>query len=58
MTTHQKTRAILDLLEGMTKADWCRIQTLVNRVFDEKEAKVTFEKPEHLDLLMSQMLIK
>lgn len=58
MTIHQKTQAILDLLEGMTKADWLRIQMLVNQAFDKKEAKVTFEKPEHLDLLMSQMLIK
>lgn len=58
MTTRQKIAAILEILEGMTKADWLRIQMLVNQSFDEKEAKVTFEKPEHLDLLMSQMLIK
>lgn len=58
MTTQQKVAAILEILDGMTKADWLRIQVLVNQTFDKKEAKVTFEKPEHLDLLMSQMLIK
>lgn len=58
MTTEQKTLAILELLDGVSKADWCRIQSIVNRVFEEKEAKVTFSIPEHLDLMMRQMLIK
>lgn len=53
----ENARKIIDLADGMTDVQWNRIQFLVNRCIDEKKAKVTFEKPEHLDLLMKQNFI-
>lgn len=50
-------RKIIELADGMEEWQWCKIQHLINRCFDAKKAKVTFEKPEHLDLLMKQNLI-
>lgn len=50
-------RQIIDLVDGMTDVQWSKIQTLINRCIAEKKAKVTFEKPEHLDLLMKQNFI-
>lgn len=54
----ENARQIIDLVDGMTEVQWCRIQMLINRSFQEKKAKVTFEKPERLDLLMKQNFIK
>lgn len=48
---------IIELVDGMTDVQWSRVQMLINRCIEEKKAKVTFEKPEHLDLLMKQNLI-
>lgn len=53
----ENTREIIDLVDGMTDVQWARVQHLITRCFEEKKAKVTFEKPEHLDLLMKQNLI-
>lgn len=53
----ENARKIIDLAEGMTDAQWSRIRVLINRCIDEKKAKVTFEKPERLDLLMKQNFI-
>ena len=53
----ENARKIIDLADGMTDVQWSRIQFLVNRCIDEEKAKVTFEKPEHLDLLMKQSFI-
>lgn len=53
----ENARKIIELAEGMTDAQWSRIRVLINCCIDEKKAKVTFEKPEHLDLLMKQNFI-
>ena len=53
----QNARQIFNLVEGMTNTQWCRINHIIERVFREKEAKTTFEKPESLDLLMKQNFI-
>lgn len=52
-----RARKIIDLVDGMTATQWNRIQMLINRCIDEKKTKVSFEKPEHLDLLMKQDFI-
>lgn len=53
----ENARKIIDLADGMTDVQWSRIEHLITRCFDEKKAKVSFEKPEHLDLLMKQYFI-
>lgn len=53
----ENARKIIDLVDGMEEWQWCKIQHLIRLCFDEKKAKVTFEKPEHLDLLMKQNFI-
>lgn len=50
-------RQIIELVDGMEERQWCKIQHLINCCFNEKKAKATFEKPEHLDLLMKQNFI-
>lgn len=50
-------RMIIALVDGMEEWQWCKIQHLINHCYDEKKAKVSFEKPEHLDLLMKQNFI-
>lgn len=50
-------RQIIDLVDGMTDTQWGKVQHLITCCFSEKKAKVTFEKPEHLDLLMKQNFI-
>lgn len=50
-------RMIIALVDGMEEWQWCKIQHLINYCFDEKKGKVTFEEPEHLDLLMKQKFI-
>lgn len=54
----ENARKIIDLVDGMEEWQWCKIQHLISHCFDEKKAKVTFEKPEHLDLLMKQHFIR
>lgn len=53
----ENARKIIELVDGMTDVQWSKVQMLINRCIEEKRAKVTFEKPEHLDLLMKQNLI-
>ena len=48
---------IIALADGMTEVQWSSIKHLINNCLSEKKAKVTFEKPEHLDLLMKQNFI-
>lgn len=48
---------IVELVEGMTEAQWSKVTHLINRCYEEKQTKVTFEKPENLDLLMRQHFI-
>ncbi|MGN0553704.1 MAG: hypothetical protein ACI4I1_09990 [Oscillospiraceae bacterium] len=48
---------IIDLVDGMTETQWANVQHLIACCFSEKKAKVTFDKPEHLDLLMKQNFI-
>lgn len=50
-------RQIIDLVDGMTDTQWGKVQHLITCCIAEKKAKVTFEKPEHLDLLMKQNFI-
>lgn len=54
----ENARKIINLVDGMTEAQWSRVQLIINFCFSEKKAKVTFEKPMHLDLLMKQNFIK
>lgn len=54
----ENARKIIDLADGMTDVQWSRVQALINRCIAEEKAKVTFEKPEHLDLLMKQNFIE
>lgn len=53
----ENARKIIDLVDGMTDAQWDKVKHLINICMDEKKAKVAFEKPEHLDLLMKQHFI-
>lgn len=53
----ENARKIVALVDGMTDVQWVRIRNLITHRFEEEKAKVTFEKPEHLDLLMKQNFI-
>ncbi len=53
----ENARKIIDLAEGMTDVQWCRIRHLIGECLEREKAKVTFEKPEHLELLMKQNFI-
>lgn len=53
----KNTRKIIELVEGMTEVQWSKVQHLINHCFNETKAKATFDKPEHLDLLMKQNFI-
>lgn len=44
----ENARKIINLVDGMTEAQWSRVQLIINFCFSEKKAKVTFEKPVHL----------
>lgn len=59
MVTEEKEKAkqIITLAEGITRAEWSRINRIVEYGFDMQEAKLTFEKPKELDLLMKQNFI-
>lgn len=48
---------IIELVEGMTDSQWNGVRNLIDGVFAKKKVKVTFEKPEHLDLLLRQNFI-
>lgn len=53
----ENARQIFNLADGMTSAQWSRINHLIVRILEQKEAKVTFEKPDNIDLLMKQDFI-
>lgn len=53
----ETARAIIDMAEGMTHAQWSRVNHLVEKGFESQEAKLTFEKPKELGLLMKQNFI-
>ena len=55
--TIENARQIINLADGMTDAQWSRIAHLICECINAKKAKVSFEKPEHLDLLMKQHFI-
>lgn len=54
----ENARKIVELVDGMTDVQWSRVRHLIDVVLEREKAKVTFEKPEHLDLLMEQSFIK
>lgn len=51
MITKEKAEQIIALAEGMTHAEWSRINHIVVTGFETQEAKLTFEPPKELDLL-------
>jgi hypothetical protein len=53
----ETARAIIDMAEGMTHSQWNKINHLIEVSFQGQEAKLTFEKPKELDLLMKQNFI-
>lgn len=53
----EAVRKIIELSVGMTHAQWSRVNHLVEKGFESQEAKLTFEKPKELDLLMKQNFI-
>lgn len=53
----ENCKKIVELVDGMTDGQWDKIRHLITCHFEEKKAKVSFEKPEHLDLLMKQNFI-
>lgn len=56
-TYEQKAKMIIELAEGLTHVQWNRINHLIERTFEDKEAKITFEKPKKLDRLLKQNFI-
>lgn len=48
---------IVELVDGMTASQWDKIKHLITHCYEDKKVKVSFEKPEHLDLLMKQNFI-
>jgi hypothetical protein len=57
LITKEKAEQIIDLAEGMTHAEWSRINHIVVTGFETQEAKLTFEPPKELDLLLKQNFI-
>lgn len=57
MVTEEKAKQIITLAEGITRAEWNRINRIVEYGFESQEAKLTFEKPKELGLLMKQNFI-
>nr|DAJ43512.1 MAG TPA: hypothetical protein [Caudoviricetes sp.] len=53
----ETARAIIDMAEGMTHSQWNKINHFIEVSFQKQEAKLTFEKPKELDLLMKQNFI-
>ena len=54
----ENTRKIVELVAGMTDAQWSRVAHLINRCYDREMVKVSFEVPEHLDHLMDMAFIR
>ena len=54
----ENARKIVELVDGMTDVQWSRVRHLIDVVLEREKTKVTFEKPEHLDLLLEQSFIK
>lgn len=48
MITKEKAEQIIALAEGMTHAEWSRINHIVVTGFETQEAKLTFEPPKEL----------
>lgn len=53
----ENARKIIELACGMTSWQWSRISHLIQCELDKEKNRVTFEKPEHLGLLMKQNFI-
>jgi hypothetical protein len=53
----ESVKAIVEMAEGMTHSQWNKINHLIEVSFQAQEAKLTFEKPKELDLLMKQNFI-
>ena len=53
----ETAKAIIEMVEGMTHSQWNKINHLIEVSFQAQEAKLTFEKPKELDLLMKQNFI-
>lgn len=57
LITKEKAKQIIGLAEGMTHAEWSRINHIIENGFETQEAKLTFEPPKELDLLLKQNFI-
>lgn len=58
MITKEKAKQIIYLAEGLTPGEWGRINQLIKMGFQSQEAKLTFEPPKELDLLLKQNFIQ
>lgn len=58
MITKEKAKQIISLAEGVTPVEWSRINHLIEMGFQSQEAKLTFEPPKELDLLLKQNFIQ
>lgn len=58
MITKEKAKQIISLAEGVTPIEWRRINRLIEMGFQSQEAKLTFEQPKELDLLLKQNFIQ
>lgn len=54
----EHTRKIVELVAGMTNAQWSRVAHLINRCYEEEKVKVSFKMPEHLDQMMDMAFIR
>ena len=57
MVTKKQAKQIISLAEGMTRAEWSRINHIIENGFETQEAKLTFEQQRELDLLLEQNFI-
>lgn len=57
MVTKKQAKQIISLAEGMTRAEWSRINHIIENGFETQEAKLTFEPQRELDLLLEQNFI-
>ena len=57
MVTKKQAKQIISLAEGMTRAEWSRINHIIIDGFEKQEAKLTFEQQRELDLLLEQNFI-
>lgn len=54
----ENTRKIVELVAGMTDAQWSRVAHLIGKCYEEEKVKVSFKVPEHLDQMMSMAFIR